>query len=111
MSRHHERTTSPRAPSPHALNPNPLHDVHAALCAQLAALLDAEVVRSKRTDWFSVTFAGARHQVVLRTASSMARLAELPEHEFALPGAFVADLEVTETDGDLVTVEALVVRE
>ncbi len=111
MSRHQDRTTSPRTPYPGSRIPNPLHDVHAALCAQLAALLDAEVVRSKRTDWFSVTFAGARHQIVLRTAASPARLAELPEHEFALPGAFVADLAVMEADGELVTVEALVVRE
>lgn len=109
MSRHQDRTTSPRTTSLRV--PNPLHDVHAALCAQLAALLDAEVVRSKRTDWFSVTFAGARHQIVLRTAAGPDRLAELPEHDFALPGAFVADLAVMETEGELVTVEALVVRE
>ena len=111
MSRHYDHTTSPRSPYPGSRTPSPLHDAHAALCAQLAGLLDAEVVRSKRTDWCSVTFAGARHQVVLRTTARPERLAELPEHEFALPGAFVADLEVTETEGELVTVEALVVRE
>ena len=86
-------------------------DVHAALCAQLSALLGGEVVRSRQTAWHSVTFAGARHQVVLRTAATPARLTTLPEHDFALADAFVADLEVTDTDGPLVTIEALVVRE
>ncbi len=105
MSPAHDRAATARRPHFTKL------DVHAALCAQLAALLGGEVVRSRRTDWHSVTFAGARHQVVLRTAATPARLATLPDHEFTLPDVFVADLEVTEIDGDLVTVEALVVRE
>lgn len=49
--------------------------------------------------------------MVLRTAAPPDVLEALPDHEFALPGAFVADLEVVETDGDLATVEALVVRD
>lgn len=85
--------------------------MHASLCRQLAELLGGEVVRSTRTDWHSVTFSGARHQVVLRTAATSAVLESLPDHEFALPGAFVADLEVVEAEGDLVTIEALVVSD
>ncbi len=105
MSHPHDRASSPRRPHFGGL------DIHASPCRQLAERLGGEVVRSHRTDWHSVTFAGARHQVVLRTAASREVLEALPDHEFALPGAFVADLELVETDGDLVTVEALVVRD
>lgn len=87
------------------------HDIHATLCAQLADALDGQVVKSSRVDWFSVTFAGARHEVVVRTAASADRLADLPEHQFDLPHAFVADLEVCGIDGDRVTVQALVVQD
>ena len=69
------------------------------------------MVRSGKTDWFSVTFAGARHEVVLRTHAPPGRLAELPEHEFDLPHAFVADLEVCAIQGDEVVIQALVVRD
>lgn len=105
MSRIENRSTGVRRPHFAQL------DVHASLCRQLAELLDGEILRSRRTHWHSVTFAGARHQIVLRTAASLDRLAGLADHEFTLPGAFVADLDLVEIDDGLVTIEALVVDE
>lgn len=105
MSRFFDRNANPRRPKFATL------DIHATLCAQLADATAGQVVRSSRIDWFSVTFAGARHTVVLRTSASPEQLATLPDHQFDLPHAFVADLEVTATDGDLVTIEALIVQE
>lgn len=105
MSRFSDRHASPRRRGFAKL------DIHATLCAQLADATEGQVVRSSSVDWFSVTFAGARHRVVLRTSAPPGALATLPDHEFDLPYAFVADLEITGTDGDLVTVEALVVQE
>lgn len=105
MSHRDDRAHSPRRPHFGRL------DSHASLCRQLAELLGGTIVRSRRTEWCSITFVGARHQFVLDTAAPLDRLTELPEHEFALPGAFVADLEVVEIDGAHVTIEALVVLE
>ena len=105
MSQHSDRSTAPRRPQFSRL------DTHAVLCRQLAERLSGTVVASRRTAWHSATFAGARHQVVLDTAASLARLATLPDTEFELPGAFVADLEVAETEGSRVTIEVLVVLE
>ena len=105
MSRHQDRTASQRRQ--HFAKA----DIHATFCAQLADATDGQVIRSRRIDWFSVTFAGARHEVVLRTSAPPERLAALPDHEFDLPHAFVADLEVCGIDGDRVTVAALVVQD
>lgn len=54
--------------------------------------------------WASVTFAGARHTLMLLFQGENAVeagerfLAELPEHEFAIPGYIVADATITEAD-------------
>lgn len=53
------------------------------------------------TAWASITFSGWRHQLVLRFTGPFAIgegerfIAALPEHEFALRGALVADAAVT----------------
>ena len=74
-----------------------------------AALLDlcggqATVVRHSEKSWASVTFAGARHRVELAfegveaIAAGELLIAELPEHEFAIPGQLVAEATITAVD-------------
>jgi hypothetical protein len=75
------------------------------------------------TPWASVTFAGARHRLLLEFGGSEAIdageafIALLPEHEFELPGQLVADATVTEVDHRLqpqqmkVTCELLLLEE
>jgi hypothetical protein len=64
----------------------------------------AAVVRHAERPWASVTFAGARHTIVLRftgqTGIDAAEtfIAALPEHEFDLPGRIVADAAVVAVD-------------
>lgn len=66
-----------------------------------------EVLRHEERAWASVTFAGARHRIALAFAGEDAvaggetLIAELPEHEFALPGQLVADASVCAVDHDL----------
>ncbi len=62
------------------------------------------IVAHNEKSWASVTFAGARHRLVLEfedeegiKAGEMF-IALLPEHEFAIPGQIVADATVTEVD-------------
>jgi hypothetical protein len=73
------------------------------------ALLDlaqdrAAIVAHSEKSWASVTFAGARHRLVLVFDGAAAIdagelfIALLPEHEFDLPGQLVADATVTEVD-------------
>ncbi|BEV01403.1 hypothetical protein [Novosphingobium olei] len=56
------------------------------------------------TPWASVTFSGSRHSVVLRFEGWEACddgetfIAELPEHEFTLPGVLVADASVVRNE-------------
>lgn len=93
------------------------------------ALLDlaegkAQVVSHSEKAWASVTFAGARHRVTLRFTGAAAVeagetfIAELPEHEFAIPHQLVADAAVTAADHRLlpdpqltVTSEVLMLEE
>ena len=59
-----------------------------------------EVLRHEERAWASVTFAGARHRITLGfagedgVAGGETLIAELPDHEFALPGQLVADATV-----------------
>lgn len=103
MSRPQDRAASTRRPHFARI------DTHVLFCAQLAEATGGEVVRSTQIDWFSVTFAGARYSAVLRLRHPF-DLGLLPDHEFDLPHAFVADLAIVGTDGDRVTVEALIVN-
>ena len=58
----------------------------------------------RETAWASITFAGTRHRLELAfegieaVAAGETFIAELPEHEFAIPGHLVADAAVTEVD-------------
>lgn len=62
------------------------------------------VVSHAERAWASVTFAGARHRVVLEFAGDDAvtggetLIAELPEHEFSLQRQLVADATVIAAD-------------
>ena len=62
------------------------------------------VVSHEERAWASVTFAGARHRVVLEFSGQEAvsggetLIAELPEHEFTLPRQLVADATVLAAD-------------
>ena len=73
--------------------------------AQLAEALTrlagcGEVLRHAERPWASITFSGARHTIALVFAGQKAVeqgerfIAELPDHEFAIPGQLVADAAV-----------------
>ena len=73
------------------------------------ALLDlargeATILGHSEKSWASITFAGARHRLVLEFEGAEAVvtgelfIALLPEHEFEIPGQLVADATVTEVD-------------
>ena len=60
-----------------------------------------QVLTHEEKPWASITFAGARHRFVILCAGDEAVesgelfVAELPEHEFAIPGQLVADAAIT----------------
>ncbi|MDE1466373.1 hypothetical protein [Aurantiacibacter sp. D1-12] len=90
--------------------------------AELAKGLGTVTTHTERS-WASITFAGARHRVVMRFEGREAVeagecfIAFLPEHEFAIPGQLVADAAVVEVDSVLdppcltVTCEILLLEE
>ncbi|MDJ0978818.1 MAG: hypothetical protein QNI87_09790 [Erythrobacter sp.] len=76
------------------------------LRAALLALAEShgEVVTHEESAWSSITFTGTRHEVVLdfdgcdAVEAGETFIAELPEHEFRIPGQLVADASVREVD-------------
>jgi hypothetical protein len=78
---------------------------------------------SRSTDWQSLTFVGERHRFCLRfTGADAEAVADsfcsgLADHEFAIPGQIVADIQVAGTpwraaDGAVeVSIEALTIAE
>ncbi len=64
----------------------------------------ADLLTHEETAWTSVTFAGTRHEIMLdfQGAEDVAVgeefIANLPEHEFTIPGQLVADATVKEVD-------------
>ncbi|WP_240310880.1 hypothetical protein [Altererythrobacter sp. ZODW24] len=94
-----------------------------------AALLDlagghGTVERHAERSWASITFAGTRHTVDLAfegddaIAAAERLIAELPDHEFAIPGQLVADAIMISIDHAMlpnprldVTVELLLLEE
>lgn len=60
-----------------------------------------QVLAHRQTAWSSITFTGSRHTVTLLFAGEAAVaagervLAELPDHEFSIPGQIVAEALVT----------------
>ena len=64
----------------------------------------ATILSHDEKSWASITFAGARHRVVLEFEGAEAVeaaelfIAFLPEHEFEIPGQLVADATVIAVD-------------
>jgi len=84
----------------------------------------AELIAHTERAWASATFSGARHGFTLDFAGAAAvsrgegLIADLPEHEFTLPGLLVADAAVVSANHTLapmprltVTCELLLVEE
>lgn len=75
-----------------------------------------QVLSHSEKAWASITFAGARHTLVLLFAGEDAVepgerfIAALPDHEFAIPGRLVADAAVTEVEHRLIPTPRLVVH-
>ncbi len=93
-------------------------DPHARLIGALAARAGAaELLEAHARPWASVTFTGARHLIRLALPEAAAnRLAEgLEEHEFAIPGHFVADIAIASRHDSAglatVEIEALTIEE
>ena len=65
---------------------------------------EAQILSHCERRWASVTFTGARHRLELLFEGAEAIdagelfIAELPEHEFDIPGQLVAEATVTEVD-------------
>ena|SRR5690554_3863178 len=68
------------------------------------ARFPATILSHGEKSWASITFAGARHRLVLEFEGEEAIAAGelfvtlLPEHEFDIPGRLVADATITEVD-------------
>lgn len=70
---------------------------------QLKALCDGHgtVLVHREKAWASITFQGARHELLLRfdgeeaVAAGTRMIAALPDHEFTISGQLVADATVT----------------
>lgn len=104
----HEST--PPRPSP---PPRPPRTVRRTTADRLRAALGAlaggrgQIRRHAEKAWASITFEGARHTLELdfdgaqAVAAAEHFIAELPEHEFAIPGQIVADATVTRVDHTL----------
>ena len=64
----------------------------------------ATILSYRETNWASITFAGARHRIELAfegcdaVVAGETFVAELPDHEFAIPGQLVADAVVIAAD-------------
>ena len=68
------------------------------------AAYQAQVLTHSEKAWASITFAGARHSFALvftgedAVAAGEQFVADLPDHEFALPGQLVADAAIVEVE-------------
>ena len=64
----------------------------------------AQIAAHREKSWASITFAGARHTVELafagaeEVAAGEAFIADLPEHQFAIPRQLVAEATVVAVD-------------
>lgn len=64
----------------------------------------ADLLTHEEKPWTSITFSGTRHEITLvfngRKAVEVGEefIANLPEHEFTIPGQLVADATVREVD-------------
>lgn len=77
----------------------------------------ASVTLIRERAWASITFAGTRYCFALEWADAagpdaLQKVAQiLPDHEFAIPGYFVADILVTEQSESHLLVEALLITD
>jgi len=64
----------------------------------------ADMLTHEEKAWNSITFSGTRHELMLdfngaeAVAAGEEFIAELPEHEFRIPGQLVADATIGEVD-------------
>lgn len=94
-------TAPPRAPAPvrRRTVADRLRDTLLGLSGGLG-----EIHAHSEKAWASVTFAGARHKVLMHFSGANAveagetLIALLPEHEFAIPGQIVAEATVIAAD-------------
>ncbi|MBB3035501.1 hypothetical protein [Alteriqipengyuania lutimaris] len=90
------------APAPSAARRGHAGRLEAALIALAGG--HGHVFDHRERGWASITFAGARHtlRITFDTPQAIeggeALIAELPDHEFALPGRLVADATVSAVD-------------
>lgn len=86
-----------------AMHPNGVRRNSGAIIAhQMADLSGGSVTVQNERAWASITFTGTRYSLSIDWAGAakpdvVQNLAQtLPDHEFAIPGYFVADILVTE---------------
>ena len=81
-----------------------------AICGGMGTVLS-----HAESAWASITFAGTRHELVLRfegleqVEAGELLIEQLPDHEFRIPGQLVADACVTKVDHKFGPVETLTV--
>lgn len=92
----------------------PAEKLREALCRLAAG--QGQVLRHSEQAWASITFTGARHSVELAFEGIDAAkagehfIAELPDHEFAIPGHLVADAAILSVDHTMLPHVRLVVK-
>lgn len=75
----------------------------------------ADLLTHEEKAWSSITFTGTRHEVMLdfngaeAVAAGEEFIANLPEHEFRIPGQLVADATIREVDHTFGADERMVV--
>lgn len=75
-----------------------------------------QIIIHGERNWASITFAGARHTVAIQFEGDEAVeagedfIADLPEHEFSIPGQLVAEARVTEVEHRLLPTPRIVVQ-
>jgi hypothetical protein len=63
-----------------------------------------EVLSHEERAWASITFAGTRHELVIKfqgweqVEAGELLIEQLPDHEFRIPGQLVADATITKVD-------------
>ncbi|WP_144095314.1 hypothetical protein [Croceicoccus sediminis] len=91
-----------QSPSPAKGRRYPAERIEAAL--RTLASGHGQVVIHREVPWASITFAGARHTISMSFSGRPAveagehLIAQLPDHEFVIPGQLVADAQVLSVD-------------
>ncbi len=108
---------APASPSRRARRYRPRRTVSDRVREALLMLANgrADLLTHEEKAWNSITFSGTRHEVMLDFNGAEAVtagedfIAELPEHEFRIPGQLVADATISEVDHRFGTGERMVV--